>query len=109
MTTARKGIFIIACALSLSACGDEKQDTLTFWTAPVDPEVEQYAFERCLHSATGPSETTYNDWDEAIVECRRHASHVATYCPAGKDCLPSIPSRNDVRAVLTSKTTGCKQ
>lgn len=47
----------------------------------VNTEVYQQAFHACLERLpAGPSSTTYNDWDEVLDGCAKHARFVATVC-----------------------------
>jgi hypothetical protein len=86
-------------ALALVGCNAEPEK-LDWATAPNDPQVQEYAFNRCLQSTRGPQETKYNDWDEAIDACSRVASGVSFYCPAGASCQRNVPTLSAVRAIL---------
>lgn len=87
--------------LAVAGCGDEA--ALEWHQLPEDPVVTEYVLNRCLTAARGPTRTTYNDWDEAIEECRITASRIARYCPDGAKCYPGSVSHAQVLAVLPAK------
>lgn len=88
--------FIAVATLALAACDSR----LSFNRAKVDPQARTYVLEKCLKSAAGPQRTVYNDWDEAVDACDRHARRTATYCPEGEICEPDVPTHADVLRVL---------
>lgn len=91
---------IIISALILAGCNETNDGALAWYEQPSDPQVYAFVNDQCLSKARGPQATTYNDWAEAIEECRVTASSVSRYCPAGKRCSGGAVSLADVRKVL---------
>ena len=94
---------IAAFALSAAACSGpvgSESNPMNWLQQPNDPEVMVYVFEKCMKSASGPQVTRYNDWDEAIQECRLTAASASAYCPKEKVCTPSSVTLEQVRAIL---------
>jgi hypothetical protein len=92
-------MIMLAATLALVGCNSEP-DEIYWASAPNDPQVREYVFNRCLNATSGPQSTKYNDWDEAIEACESAASMVSYYCPPGARCKEHVPSRADVRAIL---------
>ena len=47
-------------------------------TPPLDPELRQEIFFRCLEALpAGPVETQYSDWDEVVNECAQQAYYMS--------------------------------
>lgn len=87
-------------AIAVAGCSPKAGGEVNASNAPSDPEVQNHVFRQCLAMAKGPSTTHYNDWDEAIGECRRTAMWAAQYCPDGYECSIDLPPRAEVRAIL---------
>jgi hypothetical protein len=96
---------IVSALLLLAGC-EQPETYNAYWDHPQDSEVNLWAMERCLASASGPMSTQYNDWDEAIEACQGFADDVARYCPKSDmaKCLPQYRrTRESVRQALPSK------
>jgi len=92
--------FVLIGLLALAACDDGR---LRWFEQPNDPAVFAYVNDQCLVRARGPNVTHYNDWAEAIGECRTTAENASRYCPAGARCTAAV-SLADVRRVLPART-----
>ena len=98
MPTMREKAVAAMVIAALAGCSSEPE-RMAYWDRiETDPQVQVYVMQQCLTATSGPEKTEYNDWDEAIEECRDFAIITARYC--ARECIEGETTRADVRAVL---------